>query len=332
MKKKFWISIKEFDKKVITSAMESGVDAIYAPNGFVDRIKELGDFVVLANDGDLKQGEDFEEITIRKKEDEIKVENIAGRIPVIIRNIDWEIIPLENLISKTSNLIQMVKDSKQAKLAIETLEKGADGILLDNPSVAEIKKTAKIIQTSSNEKLQLVEASIIEKKSLGISDRVCIDTASILLPGHGALVGDTSSASFLVHNENVQSPFCDPRPFRINAGAVHAYVKLVNDKMKYLMELRSGDEIVIVEPNGKMSSAIVGRAKIEKRPMMLIVAEYKNKKITLIMQNAETIRLTSPEGKPLSVVKLKKGDKVLAYLEEGGRHFGVKVEETIKEQ
>ena len=226
----------------------------------------------------------------------------------------------------------MVKDSKQAKLAIETLEKGADGILLDNPSVAEIKKTAKIIQTSSNEKLQLVEASIIEKKSLGISDRVCIDTASILLPGHGALVGDTSSASFLVHNENVQSPFCDPRPFRINAGAVHAYVKLVNDKMKYLMELRSGDEIVIVEPNGKMSSAIVGRAKIEKRPMMLIVAEYKNKKITLIMQNAETIRLTSPEGKPLSVVKLKKGDKVLAYLEEGGRHFGVKVEETIKEQ
>jgi len=54
--------------------------------------------------------------------------------------------------------------------------------------------------------------------------------------------------------------------------------------------------------------------------------------ISAILQNAETIRLTQPNGKPISVVELKKGSKVLAFLEEAGRHFGMKVDETITEK
>jgi len=38
--------------------------------------------------------------------------------------------------------------------------------------------------------------------------------------------------------------------------------------------------------------------------------------ISLVMQNAETIRLTKPGGKPISIVKLKPGDEVLGYEEE----------------
>jgi 3-dehydroquinate synthase II len=66
--------------------------------------------------------------------------------------------------------------------------------------------------------------------------------------------------------------------------------------------------------------------------MMLVKARIGEKEITTILQNAETIRLTGPEGQPLSVVKLKAGDKVLVSLEEGGRHFGHKIEETITEK
>jgi 3-dehydroquinate synthase II len=71
---------------------------------------------------------------------------------------------------------------------------------------------------------------------------------------------------------------------------------------------------------------------VEKRPLMLLEALANSKKISLILQNAETIRLVKPNGKPYSIVKLKKGDEVLAYTEEAGRHFGVKIKETIIER
>jgi len=54
--------------------------------------------------------------------------------------------------------------------------------------------------------------------------------------------------------------------------------------------------------------------------------------VTLLMQNAETIRLTSPKGQPVSITHMNIGDEVLAYFQEGGRHFGQAVKETIKEQ
>ena len=66
--------------------------------------------------------------------------------------------------------------------------------------------------------------------------------------------------------------------------------------------------------------------------MMLVEAKAGKSKVSLVMQNAETIRLTKPDGKPISIVKLKKGSEVLVYLEEAGRHFGMKVKETITEK
>jgi 3-dehydroquinate synthase class II len=53
---------------------------------------------------------------------------------------------------------------------------------------------------------------------------------------------------------------------------------------------------------------------------------------SLILQNAETIRLVDPSGKPISVVGLKEGDRVLVVTDMPGRHFGTAVEETISEK
>ena len=66
--------------------------------------------------------------------------------------------------------------------------------------------------------------------------------------------------------------------------------------------------------------------------MMIIEAKADGAQISLVMQNAETIRLVSPDGKAVSVTDLKVGDKVLAHIEEAGRHFGMKVEETLIER
>ena len=66
--------------------------------------------------------------------------------------------------------------------------------------------------------------------------------------------------------------------------------------------------------------------------MMLLKAIVDGHEITTLLQNAETIRLTAPDGSPMSIVTLNTGDKVLAAVEEGGRHFGHKIEETILEK
>ena len=65
---------------------------------------------------------------------------------------------------------------------------------------------------------------------------------------------------------------------------------------------------------------------------MLVEAEYKERRIKTIVQNAETIHFVTPEGSK-SVTELKPGDEVLVHVEEGGRHFGTLVkEETIMER
>jgi 3-dehydroquinate synthase II len=197
--------------------------------------------------------------------------------------------------------------------------------------VNEIKKTGKLMAEQA-EKLKLVQAKITALKQLGMGDRVCVDTMTNMRPGQGMLVGNSSSGLFLVHAENVETPYCAPRPFRVNAGGVHAYVRTPAGKTAYLADLAVGDPVLMVDSQGKGEITYVGRSKIEKRPMLLVEATALGQKLSLILQNAETIRLTLPGGAAVSVARLKPGDKVLAFLEEAGRHFGIKVKETITEK
>jgi 3-dehydroquinate synthase II len=52
----------------------------------------------------------------------------------------------------------------------------------------------------------------------------------------------------------------------------------------------------------------------------------------VVLQNAETIRLVGPGGAATSVARIAAGDHVLLMEERAGRHFGVAVEETIREK
>jgi 3-dehydroquinate synthase II len=89
----------------------------------------------------------------------------------------------------------------------------------------------------------------------------------------------------------------------------------------------------IVNKEGIARSAVVGRSKIETRPLRLIRAEIDGEIGTVILQNAETIRLISKDGKLLSVTEVKVGDEVLGYAKQAeGRHFGMEVDEFIVEK
>ena len=79
-------------------------------------------------------------------------------------------------------------------------------------------------------------------------------------------------------------------------------------------------------------SVIVGRLKIERRPLVLVEAEASGRRVSTIVQNAETIRFVTPSGGALSVGEIQAGDAVLLRTEEGGRHFGMRIQETISER
>ena len=111
------------------------------------------------------------------------------------------------------------------------------------------------------------------------------------------------------------------------------YVRAPNNKTRYLCELTAGDPVMVYDYTGRARVVYVGRAKVERRPMLLVEGKtQEGKKVSAVLQNAETIRLTKPDGTPISVAELKEGDEVLGYVEEAGRHFGIKVEETIIEK
>jgi len=330
--KKLWVNSNPYNKEVVISALESGADAVVLPDGKSEMVREFGKIKTVEKDGDIVPGKDVEFIDISGKADEDTAAAAAPNKIVVLQMLDWTIIPIENLLARRGkNIMVQVETSEQAKLMVEILEKGVDGVVLNTTDINEIKKCAEVMQ-GIGEKVTLVTATITGTKQLGMGDRVCLDTCTQMGLGEGILVGNAASGFFLVHSESIDNPYVASRPFRVNAGAVHAYTLTPGGKTKYLADLRTGDEVMLVDTKGKSQTAYLGRNKIEKRPMMLIEADAEGEPISLVMQNAETIRLVSPEGEAISVTNLKPGDKVLGHIEKSGRHFGMKVDETLIER
>lgn len=330
--KQVWLDCRNWQKDLVTTAIESGVDAVLVNGEDVAKVRALGLITVIsdADEGDQRLGKDVLEITIKNKQDEESVASLVKET-AIVESEDWTIIPLENIIAQGAKVVFPVTSREEAGVALTILETGVWGVLIrtDNPAVVkEITAFAKGIGSQ----LTVCEFTIKDVQKVSMGDRVCIDTITDMKPGEGMLIGNYSNAFFLVHSESVENPYVEPRPFRVNAGAVHAYILMPGGKTKYLDELKTGDEVLIVNYKGETFVSTVGRLKIEKRPMLNIVADVGGKDVSLILQNAETIRLTRPSGEPVSVVQLSQGDKVLGYTEEGGRHFGFKIKETINEK
>ena len=316
-------------KEMITTALESGISYVLDLDDY-DKIQKLGNVKIVANsddadiylvgingegDGslilseDLNQSQDLQEAKKAKREGKtvcayveitdknheqlaVSLGSVADYI--ILISTDWTVIPLENIIADLQ------------------------------------KADVKIIAAVADEDGAKLAIETLEHGTSG--DRVCVDTTDMMKPGEGMLIGSYSKSLFLVHSESLESEYVASRPFRVNAGPVQAYVMVPGNKTRYLSELVAGDEVLIVNTEGETRTAYVGRSKIERRPLILIEAEYEGKTIRTLLQNAETIRIVDADNNPLSVADIKIGDKVKVYVESNARHFGIAIDETIIEQ
>ena len=329
--KTVWVKVIPWNLELAQAAMENGADALWIPPGMQSEVKKMGIIPTVAEDGDFVLGRDVVVKEIRKKQDEEEICNLALSKKVVVRGRDWTIIPLENLLSKTDHLFVEIDQLHEGQTSFGILEKGVEGVVINNPD-PDAARHILLMLKEQEEKLELLTARIKCVKPLGSGDRVCVDTCSSMVSGEGMLVGNSSQALFLIPSENVENPFINTRPFRVNAGPVHAYIRMADGQTKYLSEIRTGDRVLIVNFEGKSYPAVVGRAKVERRPLVLIEAEEKGQTISVILQNAETIRLIQPDGKAVSLIDLREGGEVLVYREKGGRHFGVQIDETIIER
>ncbi len=272
-------------------------------------------------------------VTITHRDDEKHAIDIArsGASYLIVECPNWKIIPLENLIAEMEGremkLIAIVDNIQEAIIALDTLELGVNGILLEARTPDDVVNATKIV-SPENSLISLTEVTVTSVTPVGKGARVCVDTCDILHQGEGGLVGSQSSGLFLVEAEVYENPHVEPRPFRINAGPVSSYILTCGGNTRYLNELKAGDEILIVDKEGHTRTSIIARVKVEIRPMMLVEAEYEGAQFKGILQNAETVRLIAPDGSK-SISELKPGDKVLLHHEEGGRHFGILVSDEM---
>ena len=316
-----------FDKGDVTLALESGVDGVIVPREQVDQVAGLSRCPVWA-------AEDVAIMALNVKADEEAVLERLHKGERVVLARGWEVIPVENLLAQSDSVLAEAATLDEARLAAGILERGVAGIIVSREAVADLKTIVAQCKMAQGRE-ELLPAVITRVESVGLGHRVCADTLSILRKGQGMLVGNSSAFTFLVHAETERNEYVAARPFRVNAGAVHAYVRLPGDKTTSLGEFKAGQEVLIVDANGETSLATLGRVKIEVRPMLLIEAQVKTedgvKTGAVFLQNAETIRLTTPGGEPVSVVGLKPGDTILCRLDEAGRHFGMRISEDIRE-
>jgi 3-dehydroquinate synthase II len=326
--------------KFLLQLQEEGIKTIYLDPKKVDLKKtkletvypsSIAKYMVIEKDISIKPkgkkiGRKFQVLS------NLDIENILtaakkGLDFVIVEVKDWKIIPLENIIAKlhkiNTKIFAIANTPEEVRKMFSILEVGVDGVIFNTSSINEVREAMLYLGTRS---FDLKPAKIIEIKEVGDGERVCVDTASILHKGEGMLIGSRSNFLFLVHNESVGSSFTSPRPFRVNAGAVHCYTLSPDGTTNYLSEVETGSEVLIINSKGNARRATVGRSKIERRPMLMIKASLDGEIGGIIAQDAETIRFVKPNGQLVSVTHLKKGDTVMVHAKSAtGRHFGMEV-------
>lgn len=246
-------------------------------------------------------------------------------------------IPLELVLAfsqkNNCSICKKVNAGEDGWIASMVMEMGSHAILLATTNANDIVELKTKMELLNQNKLQLQELTVIESKHIGMGDRVCIDTTSLLKEDEGFILGSTSVGGILVSSETHFLPYMELRPFRVNAGGLHLYAWNFDNKTDYLSELKAGSQMMTVDSKGNTRTVAVGRIKMERRPLILIRAkDNQDNEVNVVLQDDWHVRVIGVKGEPLNCTELKAGDKVLGYTCIAGRHVGIKIDENIIEK
>nr|QLJ96640.1 3-dehydroquinate synthase [Micromonospora carbonacea] len=259
-----------------------------------------------------------------------------GHVDVLLVSFaDETNIPLELIVaeaqSQRTTVVKRVHNSVDALVTRGVLQHGPDAMLLRVSTPGEVARLARELLERRTEQLDLVEAEVTAVRSIGMGMRGCVDTADLFEPDEGILVGSTSSGGLLVCAEVHYLPYMNLRPFRVNAGAVHSYVWTPAGRTAYITDLSAGEQVLAVNTAGRARPVLVGRIKTEMRPLRLIECRIGDSTINTIVQDDWHVRLFDAAGAVTNCTSIAVGDRMLAISAVPGRHVGIPVSESIKE-
>ncbi|CAA3013852.1 3-dehydroquinate synthase homolog isoform X2 [Olea europaea subsp. europaea] len=285
--KKVWIWTE--NKQVMTAAVERGWNTFIFSNYFRDLAVEWSSIALIhplfIEEGNLIDGEqrkvaNFFEISSPQQLEKLQPLKEEAE-NVVVDLLGWQVIPAENIVAAIQGTQKTVfaisKTSSEAQIFLEALEHGLGGVVLKTEDIKSLLELKDYLDRRNEEcsLLKLTTATVTNIQMAGMGDRACVDLCSLLRPGEGLLVGSFARGLFLVHSECLESNYISSRPFRVNAGPVHAYVSVPGGKTSYLSELKAGKEVIVVDQNGMQRTAIIGRVKIETRPLILVEAKVR---------------------------------------------------------
>jgi 3-dehydroquinate synthase II len=289
-------------------------------------------------------------IHITDNHDQEKAKSLIGSVGWLLLSFEsWSMIPLENLIAANegtpTRIAAVITTPAQIQGAAFALQQGVDAIVIpDEQSMLEAASIAKAqrlevhgeADAAPEKNAPALSLSKLKIKSIeegGIGERYCIDFTSMLELGEGMLLGSNASSFMLVHGETVPSEFVPSRPFRVNAGSPQSYALMADGSTKYLAELNSGDSVTIASKQGITRQLVIGRLKIEQRPLLLFRWVNENdKEGHMFLQQAETVRAVDTSGNPVSVTSLRTDDLILGWDDNGARHIGVTISSVVSER
>lgn len=253
----------------------------------------------------------------------------------VIHFADPTKIPLEIVLaaaeSAEGKLVTVVDGLEEAAIVFDVLERGSDGILFTPRSADEVFALARLLEATTPQ-LELSTLTVESIRHVGLGDRVCVDTCSHFEEDEGILVGSYSSGFVLCCSETHPLPYMPTRPFRVNAGALHSYTLGPDNRTSYLSEVGSGSALLAVGADGRTRRVVVGRAKLESRPLLEIRTHAEDGRlVSLTVQDDWHVRVLGPGGKVLNVTELQTGDELLGYLAADKRHVGLPIGEFCKE-
>ncbi|QYX80923.1 3-dehydroquinate synthase II family protein [Streptomyces akebiae] len=253
----------------------------------------------------------------------------------VIHFADPTKIPLEIVLaaaeSAEGKLVTVVGDLEEAAIVFDVLERGSDGILFTPRGADDVFALARLLEATTPQ-LELSTLTVESIRHVGLGDRVCVDTCSHFEEDEGILVGSYSSGFVLCCSETHPLPYMPTRPFRVNAGALHSYTLGPDNRTNYLSEVGSGSALLAVGADGRTRRVVVGRAKLESRPLLEIRTHAEDGRlVSLTVQDDWHVRVLGPGGKVLNVTELRTGDELLGYLAQDKRHVGLPIGEFCKE-
>ncbi|WP_432991240.1 3-dehydroquinate synthase II family protein [Dactylosporangium sp. CA-233914] len=254
----------------------------------------------------------------------------------VLRFADPTNIPLEIVLAAAADahglIITTVERAEEAPVHLGVLEHGPDGVMIAPAAPGEAGRLKDAVELRSPD-LELSELTVTAITHAGMGERACVDTCTYLARDEGILVGSRAKALVLCVSETHPLPYMPTRPFRVNAGAIMSYTLADAEHTRYLSELRAGSIVLAVGVDGRTRPAVVGRVKIETRPLLSIDAVAEGgERVNVIVQDDWHVRILGPGGAVLNSTALKPGDKILGYLPQRERHVGYPIDELCYEQ